>query len=262
MVEKRVLIFTSLAMVVLLSITAGSAAYYYLEQNRTLEQLREDQQLLSELTQNYDNAVSKRNLLSGGYSTLVGDYQWFSGDNYSSLLNKYDRLLSNLKGNYTAVLSAFPELNETYNQLLSEFQATSQKSAVTKEEFGSLLDDFYKLFTTLAVKELDRFAGQVATINVSLSINYCNSTTEWHNVSTSPSTTLFELTRAVASVDYSYWSTMEPGHILINAINNNADGYWVWYYWDNATNGWVFGPVGCDAWILRNNGMYNWTCVK
>jgi hypothetical protein len=262
MVEKRVLIFSTLAMLVLFSIATGSAAYYYLEQNRYAKQLQENQQLLITLTENYDTAVSKRNLLGGDYSLLFGEYQWFSGEDYSTLMNEYNTLLLNLKSNYTSTLTEFPELNETYTHLLSEFQSISQKSIVTKAEFGSLLDDFYKLFTLLAMRELDIYTGELNLIDVRLSINYSNSSTEWHNVSVSPGTTLFELTREVAEVEYSYWSTMEPGHILASSINNDTDGFWVWYYWDNATNAWIFGPVGCDAWILRNNGIYNWTCIK
>jgi hypothetical protein len=233
-----------------------------LEQNRYAKQLQENQQLLITLTENYDTAVSKRNLLGGGYSLLFGEYQWFSGEDYSTLMNEYNTLLLNLKQNYTSTLTRFPELNETYTYLLGEFQSINQKSTVTKAEFGSLLDDFYKLFTSLTMKELDSYTGELKLIDVSISINYSNSSTEWHNVSLSPGTTLFELTREVAEVEYSYWSTMEPGHILVSSINNNADGFWVWYYWDNATNTWVFGPVGCDAWILLNNGIYNWTCIK
>jgi hypothetical protein len=262
MVEKRTLVFTTLGMIVLLSLATGSAAYYYLEQNRYLEQLKEKEQLLITLTQNYDHAVSKRNLLSADYSTLFGDYQWFSGENYSALLGKYNALLSNLKNNYTATMNEFPELNETYNLLVNELQLATQKSQVTKTEFGSLLDSFYQLFTSLAMKELDNYEGRVNEIDVSLSINYNSSTTEWYNVSAPTGTTLFELTRKYATVDYSYWPTLEPGHILLNAINNHADGFWVWYHWDNTTSAWIFGPVGCDAWILRNGGIYNWTCMK
>ncbi|NWG11090.1 hypothetical protein HXY33_04990 [Candidatus Bathyarchaeota archaeon] len=262
MVEKRILVFTTLSMLVLLSISAGSAAYYYMEQNRYAEQLQEKQQLLTMLTENYDVAVSKRNLLGGDYSLLFGEYQRFVGENYSALIGEYDVLLLNLRGNYTSALNAFPELNESYNLLLSEFQLISQKGTVTKAEFGSLLDGFYRLFTSLAMRELDSYTGELNLIDVRLSINYSNSSTEWHNVSVSLGTTLFELTREVAEVEYSYDPTMEPGHILVSSINNYADGFWVWYYWDTAASVWVFGPVGCDAWILRNNGVYNWTCIK
>jgi len=248
-------------MLVWASITTGSVAYYYLEQTRYREQLKEKQQLLSELSENYGVSATKRNLLSGEYGALLGEYQWFVGENYSALMSKYEELLSNLRRNYTLTLNEFPELNATYNNLLNEFQTLSAKSVVTKEEFGSLLDEFYILFAVLATKELEGFVGEISAIHVSLCIDYGNQTIKWYNnIASSFGATLFDLTRKVASVEYSYWATMEPGHILVTSINNYAEGYWLWYYWDDTKNEWVFGPVGCDAWILKDNGIYKWIC--
>lgn len=260
MVEKRTIAFVTLATIVWASIATGFMAYYYLEQTEYRTQLDEKQQLLNELTENYDDSITKRNLLSGDYRTLLGEYQWFSGENYSSLMGKYERLISNLSGNYTLMLNELPELNATYNNLLNEFQALSDKNTVTKEEFGSLLDDSYKLFEALRMKELDESLGKVGVINVSICIDYGNSTEKWYNISVSPGTTLFNLTQKIAKVEYSYWSTIEPGHVLVTSINNYTEGYWVWYYRDGKKNDWVFGPVGCDAWILENNGTYKWSC--
>jgi hypothetical protein len=174
-------------------------------------------------------------------------------------MDKYEKLLSNLSENYTTILNEFPELNTTYNNLLDKFQALDEKSQVTKEEFGSLLNDFYKLFTVLTIKELENLQGETtAMIEVRLCIDYGNQTIEWHNTSTSLGTTLFDLTRNMSKVEYAYWSTMEPGHILVISINSHAEGYWIWYYWDETKNEWTFGPVGCDAWTLKPNGIYKW----
>jgi len=262
LVEKRTIAFVTLATLVWASIATGSAAYYYLEQMRYGEQVREKQQLLNELAENYSVSATKRNLLSGDYGALLGEYQWFMDENYSAFMGKYERLLSNLRGNYTLTFNEFPELNRTYYNLLDESQTLSQKSTITREEFGSLLDEFYKLFTALAMKEMEGFQGQLSEINVSLCVDYGNLTIEWHNTSISSGITLFDLTRKIAKVEYSYWPTMEPGHILVDSINNYAEGYWLWYYWDDVKSKWIFGPVGCDAWILEDNGIYNWTCVK
>jgi len=262
LVEKRTIAFVMLATLVWASIATGSVAYYYLEQIKFGEQVKEKQQLLNEIANNYSASATKRNLLSGDYGALLGEYQWFSGENYSALMGKYEKLLSNLGGNYTSTLNKFPELNETYNNLLDEFKTLNKKSAITKEEFGSILDEFYKLFTALAIKELEGFQDKISTIEVSLSIDYSNLTIESHNVSIPLGTTLFDLTRKIAKVEYSYWSTMEPGHKLVTSINNYTEGYWIWYYWDEVESNWIFGPVGCDAWILKDNGIYNWTCVK
>ena len=262
MVEKRTIVFITLATLAWASIATGSVAYYYLEQIRFGEQLREKQQLLNEIAENYSTSATKRNLLSGDYGTLFGEYQWFLGENYSELMGKYEKLLSNFEGNYTSTLNEFPELNETYNNLVSEFKILNEKSAITREEFGSMLDEFYKLFTASTMKELEGFQDRISTIEVRLSIDYGNQTIEWHNVSIPLGTTLFDLTRKIAKVEYSYWPTMEPGHILLTSINNYTEGYWVWYYWDVVESNWIFGPVGCDAWVLKGNGIYNWTCVK
>ncbi|MDH5459862.1 MAG: hypothetical protein OEY95_05015 [Candidatus Bathyarchaeota archaeon] len=260
MVEKRTIAFITLATLVWASMATGFMTYYYLEQTRYLDQIDEKQQLLNELTENYDESITKRNLLSGDYGASVGEYQWFSGEDYSSLMEVYEKLISNLHGNYTLTLNKFPELNATYNNLCNEFQTLNEKSTVTKEEFGSLLNDFYKLLTMLAMKELEEALGKIGVIEVSISIDYGNSTIKWYNVSTSPGTTLFDLTRKIAEIEYSYWPAMEPGHILVTSINNYEEGYWIWYYRDEETSEWTFGPVGCDACILKNNGIYKWSC--
>jgi len=252
--------FIILATLVWATITSGLTAYYYLEQVKYQEKFDEKQQLLSEITENYDTSTAKWNSLSGDYGALLGEYQWFAGENYSQFMSVYEKLLSELGGNFTAVLTEFPELNATYNNLSNEFQTLNEKSQVTKEEFGSLLDDFYKLFTALTAKELEGFLGKISVIEVSLRIDYGNQTIEWYNVSTHPGITLFDLTREKTVADYSYWPTMEPGHILITSINNYAEGYWLWYYWDEVKKDWIFGPVGCDAWILSNHGTYKWIC--
>jgi len=262
LVEKRTMAFIILAMLVWALVATGFMAYYYLEQVKYQNQLDDKQQLLDELAENYDTATNKRNLLSGDYGLLLGEYQWFSDEDYSSLMGKFETLLYNLNGNCTLTLNEFPELNATYNDLLNKFQALVGKSQVTKEEFGALLNDFYKLFTALATKELEGFLGEISEIKVSLCIDYGNETIKWHNTSVAPCTTLFDLTKKVAKVEYSYWATMEPGHILITSINDYAEGFWVWYYWSETEEDWVSGPVGCDAWILNNNGIYKWVCIS
>jgi hypothetical protein len=252
--------FITLATIVWALMTTGFMSYYYMEQTKFQNQLDEKQHLLNELAENYETSTTKRNLLTGDYGTLLGEYQWHSSENYSSLMGKYEKLLSNLSGNYTPILNAFPELNNSYSNLLSTFQTLNENSQVSKEEFGSLLDDFYELFMALTMKESEGFLGKVSEIEVNLCIDYGNLTVKWFNTSVSPSASLFDLTQKVAEVEYSYWQTMEPGHILITSINNYAEGYWIWYYWDEVNNEWVFGPVGCDAWILNNNGIYKWFC--
>jgi hypothetical protein len=243
------------------SIATSSMAYYYLEQNRYKEQNDGTQQLLNGLAENYNSSIIKQDSLSRDYNALLGEYYQFFGDNYSQFMNSYKSLLSGLEGNYTSTLNKFSELKEEYNNLLNNSQTLSEKNMVTQEEFDSLLKDYYKLFMSLAAKELEDFLGMINTIEVKLCIDYANGTQKWHNLSVSPGMTLFDLTLQVTKVDYNYYSSMEPGHVLINSIDNLAPSggnYWFWYYWDETKNEWVFGQIGCDAWLLMNNGMYKW----
>lgn len=260
MVEKRTLVFAILGILVWATLATAFVSYYFIEQVKYRDQLEEAQKTLSKLTENYDASLAKRNMISGDYGVLLGEYQWFTGENYSSLMDKYEVLLANLCRNYSLTLDEFPELNTGYNNLLNKSQTLSQKDQVTNEEFASLLNDFYKLFTALATKESESFLGKVGTINASLRVDYGNTTIKWFNVSISSSATLFDLTKNVTEVEYTYWSTMEPGHILLSSINGYKQGYWVWYYWDGTKKEWIFGPVGCDAWIINNNGIYKWQC--
>ncbi|MEM3459344.1 MAG: hypothetical protein QXN36_07395 [Candidatus Bathyarchaeia archaeon] len=259
MVEKRTIVFITLAITVWASITSGFAAYYYLEQMRYQKQAYEKQQLLTELTENYYTSITKLDLLSRDYNSLLEEYYHF-GENLSLFVDKYKNLLSNMGNNYTLALNRFPKLNETYNNLLSR---TLNGQSITREEFNSLLNDFYKLLTDLAAKELESFMDKISAIKVNLCIDYGNGTVEWHNISVPHGTTLFDLTHNMTEVTYTYYSWMEPGHILVNSINNvsaapSEEKYWFWHYWDETNNRWISGQIGCDAWILKDNGTYKW----
>jgi hypothetical protein len=255
-----IIIFSAMLLWALLA--TGFMGYYYLEYMKTRGHLDEVQGLLREIADNYNASAAKRNLLYGDYGLLLGEYQWIQGENCSLLMTKYEKLLLSLSGNYTSTLKENPDLNETYNALLNKFYSLNNKSLVTKEEFGPLLTDFYKLLTALATREMEKFIGRASVIHVNIIIDYGNQTIKWYNQTpASPGTTLFEVTRKIADIEYSYWPTMEPGHILVTSINNYTAGYWIWYYWDETKSEWVFGPVGCDAWILTDEGIYKWACI-
>ncbi len=261
MVGKRTLTFVTLAIVIWASTATGFMAYYYLQHLTYSEQLHQQQRLVDEFTRNSEDASTKWNSLAADYGALQGEYQeyqWLQKENYAPLMGEYERLIVNLKGNYTDLLGTSPELNETYNLLWQKYQTLNQQTVIETNEFGELLSEFHKLFTSMALKEASRSISEITTIQVNLLIDYANTTRKWCNVSAPLGTTLFNLTRTVAKIEYSYWSTMEPGHMLITSINNSAEGYWVWYYWDEHGGEWVFGPVGCDAWMLKDGGVYKW----
>jgi hypothetical protein len=174
-------------------------------------------------------------------------------------MGEYVRLVEDLRGNYSLVLESSPDLNETYSSLLSETDSFVGREFVSGEEFRGLLDEFYRLFSGLARRELEGLLGRMSVIRVDLLVDYGNGTSVWYNgTEVSLDASLFDVTRMLADVTTSYWSSMEPGHILLSSINGHGTGFWVWYYWDEASGGWVFGPVGCDAWALRDGGVYKW----
>jgi hypothetical protein len=259
MVEKRTLTIIALAIIVWALIATSFTAYYYLEMSRQQKELNEKQQLLSEIAKNYKESLNKQDMLLRDYNALLGDY--YMDGNYSSLIEKYINLLLNLSGNYTLTLNSLPKLKETYDNLLKAVQALKMQENVTREDFEPLLMEFNDLLTSLAAKGLESLVGETITIKVNLCIDYGNGTREWHNVSTSPGITLFDLTQQVAQIEYDYYPTMEPGHVLMKTINGVAPAegkYWLWYYWNENSNQWIFGQVGCDAWTLKDNGTYRW----
>lgn len=213
--------------------------------------------MINELARSSEASFSRWNQLAADYGALYGEYQLFQGENYATFMGKYEKLIVNLKGNYTDLLGSSSDLNETYNDLWQRYQTAAQQTVVDKNMFGELLSEFYKLFTTLAAREIGKFVGEATTIEVSLLINYTDSI-EWHNISIPLGASLFDLTQKIAKIEYSYWPTMEPGHILITSINDKAEGYWLWYHWDEEKNEWIIGPVGCDAWMLVDGGIYKW----
>jgi hypothetical protein len=257
-VGKKALTFVTLATLIWALIATGFMVYYYLQHLTYYEQLHQRQKLVDEFKRNSEDSLTKWNSLAANYGALHGEYQWSQEENYASLMGRFERLLVNLKGNYTDLLNASPDLNKTCNLLWQRYQTLNQQTVIRKDEFGELLGEFYKLFTSMALKEIGKSISKVTTIKVNLLIDYGNTTRKWYNMSAPLGATLFNLTRTVAEIEYSYWATMEPGHILITSINDSAEGYWLWYYWDGDKGEWALGPVGCDAWMLRDGGIYKW----
>lgn len=263
--SKRSFAFGMLAALVWSVMATVFAGYYYTQSTTYSDQLHERQQSLKELAENYDSSVEKWNLFVGDYGALFGDFQWFSanqwfsGDNCSAFLRRYGNIIVDLQGNYSSLLNSFYDLNYTYNILYDKYQMYNEQNSATEEEFGVLLNEYYELLTSLAMKELSKSIGEAVAIKVSLCIDYGNTTIVWYNeTSVFPGSTLFDLTRKVAQVEPEYWPLMEPGHVTVKSINNCAQGYWLWYYWDEEKDEWIFGPVGCDAWMLRDDGVYKW----
>ena len=272
MVEKRMLVFVSLGMLVWAVSTSSLAAYFYLENTMRAEQLMETQESLNSMMQAYDSSMSRYNMLQREYSTLYGFYTFPYGANFTQLMEPLGNLIASLEGNYSAILAEKEDLDRAYDALSGGYQEVALKgNEITQEDFGVLLNGLYELLNLITLRELAVAISQTVTFQTDICIDYGNGTLEWHNeTAVSAGCSLFQLTQDVAVVDeddYDFYAWTKPGHIIVNTINGMEaytaldfpEGWsWMWYYWDDAKQDWVSGMVGCDAWILENGGIYKW----
>lgn len=267
MVDKRTLIFATLAMIVWAVSISSLAAYFYLQNTTYAEQIAENQQSLNKMALAYDELMTRHNALLSEYSVLYGSYSFPQNVNFTLMMDSFGRLIDNLKGNYSSILMDQKDLNETHHTLEEDYQRVYQKDNVTREDFGALLHGYFELFNLLTIRELSITVSETVTLTVSVCIDYGNGTIEWHNETTaSPGSSLFHLTQKIATINYTYYPLMKPGHILVNSVNDKkaytigySEGWtWIWYYWDGNKQDWISGPVGCDAWMLKNDGLYKW----
>jgi hypothetical protein len=268
LVDKRTLIFVTLAVLVWAASTSSLTGYFYLQNATHREQLSENQQSLDEMATAYDESMAKYNNLLSEYSVLYGNYSFPMNTNFTLLAHSFGKLLNNLKGNYSHLLINHEDMNKTYHALQEKYQTISQKHNVTREEFGELLSEYYELFHLLLIRELSGIVTEAVTLTVSICIDYGNETVEWRNETSMPAgSTLFQLTHKSATINYTYYPGMKPGHILLTSINDKQEylnGYyegwtWIWHYWNDEEQSWFSGPVGCDAWMLKDGGIYKWS---
>jgi hypothetical protein len=253
------------------------------------DQLSDRETTLNEMTQRHNEMVEKYNLIATNYSDLYGRYQFFPPGpdnlttieydnlrgNYSKFLTDYSKLLNELNGTYSDLLSQHSELNGTYNALENRCDELMDRlESYTFENRTELINDLTIDFNELLIKcgklwnelTVKAYSGVMGTLElkVDLCIDYGNGTAIWSNATSVPvGSSLFDLIQKVAVVEYDYWTTAEPGHMVVTSINgikqNWMEGpWWFWYYWDVETGKWVHGPVGCDAWKLKADGIYKW----
>lgn len=273
LVEKRTLVFLTLAIIIWAVSISSLAAYFYLQNTTYTKQISENKETLNKTASDYDESMSKYNALSSEYSALYGNYSYPAGTDFTLLTDSFGSLVDNLRGNYSHLLMNQKDLNETYHVLLNRTITANQKGNVSREEFGELLTEYYELSNLLVIRELSGLVSETVALTVSIDLDYGNQTVEWHNQTSLPAgSSLFQLTQEIATVDPKYEPLMKPGHIFIKAINDKkettshhfeegySDGYsWMWYYWDSDEQKWVLGPVGCDAWMLKDGGVYKWS---
>ena len=259
-----------LAMFVWAALASSIAGYLYLQNTMNGERIAENQQSINTMATTYNEAMTKYDDLLSDYSFLQGNYSFPSNTNFTLLTSSFVNLLNSIKGNFSSLIKDQNDLNETHDALQRKSQTLLLRGNVTREEFGELLDGCYEFLNLLAIRELSKTISEVTTLTVNICIYYGNGTVEWHNkTAIATGSSLFQLTKKVATINYTYDALMKPGHIRITSINNRREytnytigysegGAWLWYYWDENKQNWAFGPVGCDAWMLKDGGTYKW----
>jgi len=272
LVEKRVFLFASLTMFVWAVLASSIAGFFYLQNTMNTEQIAENQQSLNKMSTTYNEAMAKYDQVLSDYSFLQGNYSFPLNTNFTLLTSSFLTLLQNVKGNFSSLLTEQKDLNETHYALQSKSETILLRGNVTRDEFGELLSECYEFLNLLVIRELSKTISETTTLTVNICIDYGNNeTVEWHNKTVIPAgSSLFQLTQNVATVDFTYDALMKPGHIRVTSINDKAEytnytfsgsggAAWLWYYWNDDKQEWVFGPVGCDAWMLKDGGTYKWS---
>lgn len=257
-----------LASIVWAGLASTFAGYYFFQNGNNAEQLKNAQNSMNKVASSYNDATKKYDSLLAEYSSLYGNYSSFSSDNYVTLMPPLGEAIADLGKNYSDLFEQV-DMNKTYNQLMIDYEALLQKGNISRTDFGNLLSEYHDFFNLSALRELALSISEATTLSVDIEINYGNDSVEWHNETKVPAGyTLFKLTQEIAVIKYSYYAFSEPGHVLIDSINNKTEytdpsyawGYtWIWHYWNGNQKKWLSGPVGCDAWLLENSGIYEWS---
>jgi hypothetical protein len=251
-------------------LASSVAGYFYLQNAINGEQIAENQQSLNTMATTYNEAMAKYDGLLSDYSFLHGNYSFPLNTNFTLLTSSFLDLLRSVEGNFSSLLAEQNDLNQTHYALQGESETLLLRGNVTREEFGGLLDECYEFLNLVVIRELSKTISEITTLTVNLCIDYGNGTLEWHNKTVIPTgSSVFQLTQKVAKVNFIYDALMKPGHIRLTSINDKKEytryepsysegGAWLWYYWNDNRQEWVFGPVGCDAWMLKDGGIYKW----
>lgn len=251
-------------------LASSAAGFFYLQNAINGEQIAENQQSLNAMATTYNEAMAKYDGLLSDYSFLHGNYSFPLNTNFTLLTSSFLDLLRNVEGNFSSLLAEQDDLNGTHYALQGESETLLLRGNVTREEFGGLLDECYEFLNLVVIRELSKTISEITTLTVNICIDYGNETVEWHNRTViSTGSSVFQLTQKIATVNFTYDALMKPGHIRLTSINDRKEytnytigysegGAWLWYYWNDSRREWVFGPVGCDAWMLRDGGIYKW----
>lgn len=93
---------------------------------------------------------------------------------------------------------------------------------------------------------------------VNILIDYGNGSLEWHNKTlVQRESTLFEVTKRVAKVDY---LTGEYGVFIthINGVGGESNRYWMWYLWNITSGQWSLIWESCDKHVMSEGETVAW----
>jgi|YelNatPaOPRAMG01_1025707.scaffolds.fasta_scaffold16962_2 hypothetical protein len=117
---------------------------------------------------------------------------------------------------------------------------------------------YYYMECQSLLEKIKEYEGCVMRVNICIN----NGTAVWYNGTlVLAGCDLLSATKRIAIVNYTYWPSYKASFVdAINNVWNNETHYWMWYRWTN--NGWEYGPVGADTYILSPNETVMWRYEK
>ncbi|MEM2281102.1 MAG: DUF4430 domain-containing protein [Candidatus Bathyarchaeia archaeon] len=122
---------------------------------------------------------------------------------------------------------------------------------------GGIAGYYYMQYQNLLGK-LKEYEGFVMRVNICINYEGWNGTVVWCNGTVVPfGCSLLDATKRVARVNSTYHASQEASFVdAINNVWNNPPYYWMWYRWTR--DGWEYGSIGADKYILSPNETVMW----
>ncbi len=124
---------------------------------------------------------------------------------------------------------------------------------------GAQVTSYYYL------QRLHPIVGSSGKPEVSMLINYGNTTSKWYNVSTVPTgSNFYNLTNSVAHVEALYYPLLNAHYVIgINGVKNDKDGIhcnfcWTLWVYCQRDLAWAVSLVGADLIRLANGDILAW----
>ncbi len=112
----------------------------------------------------------------------------------------------------------------------------------------------------------DYLRGKLSAVSetVSIAVSFGNGTLLWMNDTVVPmGSSVFNATYVATSgrlVADAYTLGPVTGVFVtgILGVNSTSTAYWLWYYYSPSDQTWVEAPVGADAYMAAQGGLYLW----